>query len=591
VKWTPLEPQKFSRNYGGTITKLPDNSLLFTGDNFYRDQYQLEYTTDLAAITALRLEVLPHADQPKGGPGRDPEGGFVLSEFALRTAALQTSAVPQSVVIDKATTETATPETVSRAIDGKRDTHWTINRPEGKPKIAVFRFKSPITHEGGSRFLISILQNYHQQANLGRIRISATTAAPNVEASGVPAEIEEIILIPKNERSPQQLESLKQYFLTITPLLNEERKKIATLKNSLPKFTTTLILQEKSTPRVTRIHHRGEFLNQKDPVNPGIPAVLHPWPANTPMNRLNLAKWLIDENNPLVGRVVMNRVWSYYFGRGIVYTVEDFGVMGQKPTHPDLLDYLATELPRRKWSMKAMHRLIVTSATYRQSSRVTEDLRQRDPDNILLARGPRMRVEAEIVRDIALTASGLLSRKIGGASVFPPQPPGISELSYGPLRWTTSTGEDRYRRGMYTFFKRTSPYPGLTVFDAPSSELVCARRIRSNTPLQALTVLNDQVFVEAAQAMAKRVMDEAPDAKSRAIRVVRLCLSRAPDDMELEQITSFYEAQYKRFISGDANPNAVAGVEDKSPLDLPERAAWTTVCRAILNLDETVTKE
>jgi hypothetical protein len=265
--------------------------------------------------------------------------------------------------------------------------------------------------------------------------------------------------------------------------------------------------------------------------------------------------------------------------------------MGQKPTHPDLLDYLATELPRRKWSMKAMHRLIVTSATYRQSSRLTDSLRQRDPDNILLARGPRMRVEAEIVRDIALTASGLLSRKIGGASVFPPQPPGISELSYGPLRWTTSTGEDRYRRGMYTFFKRTSPYPGLTVFDAPSSELVCARRIRSNTPLQALTVLNDQVFVEAAQAMAKRVMDEAPDTKSRAIRVVRLCLSRAPDDMELEQITNFYEAQYNRFISGDANPNAVAGVEDKSPLDLPERAAWTTVCRAILNLDETVTKE
>jgi hypothetical protein len=242
--------------------------------------------------------------------------------------------------------------------------------------------------------------------------------------------------------------------------------------------------------------------------------------------------------------------------------------------------------------MKAMHRLIVTSATYRQSSRVSDQLRERDPDNILLARGPRFRVEAEIVRDIALTASGLLSKKIGGPGVFPPQPPGISELSYGPLKWITSSGEDKYRRGMYTFFKRTSPYPGLTVFDAPSSELVCARRIRSNTPLQALTVLNDTVFVEASQAMAQRVMKESPDTESRITRVVRLCLSRAPDEKESQQIAAFYEAQLKRFMDRDADAAKVADADDeKSPLDLPERAAWTAVCRAILNLDETVTKE
>ncbi|HEV8377475.1 MAG TPA: DUF1553 domain-containing protein, partial [Tepidisphaeraceae bacterium] len=279
---------------------------------------------------------------------------------------------------------------------------------------------------------------------------------------------------------------------------------------------------------------------------------------------------------------------------GIVNTPSDFGLNGARPTHPELLDWLATEFPRQKWSMKAIHRLIVTSATYRQSSRVTPSLRERDPDNILLARGPRMRVEAEIVRDIALTASGLLSHKIGGPSVYPPQPPGIGELSYGPIKWVTSPGEDRYRRGMYTFFKRTSPYPGLTVFDAPSSELVCARRIRSNTPLQALTVLNDQVFVEAAQAMALRVMREAEDDEARAARAVRLCLSRKPDSQELAQIVAFYQAQLERFKQKGADPVKVALADpDKAPkgIDMPELAAWTTVCRAILNLDETVTKE
>jgi hypothetical protein len=500
-----------------------------------------------------------------------------------------------AVEFEKATAEAATPPTIQLAIDGKRDTHWIINpRGDAKPRVAVFRLKTPIGNDEGTRLAISILQNYHQQANLGRVRISATTDTRGVEAAGVPGEIEEILITPVDQRSPAQVEQLKKYFLTITPLLAEQRKAIANLKNSLPKYVTTLVLAERSVPRVTKVHHRGDFLNQREAVEPGVPAVLPPLPEGQPKNRLTMAKWLVDENNPLVGRVVMNRIWSHYFGRGIVYTVEDFGVMGQRPTNPELLDWLATELPRQKWSMKAIHRLIVTSATYRQSSKVTPSLRERDPDNILLARGPRMRVEAEIVRDIALTASGLLSQKIGGPSVYPPQPAGISELSYGPLKWVTSPGEDRYRRGMYTFFKRTSPYPGLTVFDAPSSELVCARRVRSNTPLQALTVLNDQVFVEAAQAMALRVMREAEEPEARATRAVRLSLSRRPDSKELAQIVSFYQAQLERFKEKGADPVKVALADaDKAPkgIDLPELAAWTTVCRAVLNLDETVTKE
>src|SRR5205823_4750455 len=337
--------------------------------------------------------------------------------------------------------ETAKPPTIQFAIDGKRDTHWIVNARDAKPRVAVFRMKTPVGNDEGTRLAISILQNYHQQANLGRVRISATTDTRGVEAAGVPAEIEETLITPKDERSPTQLEQLKKYFLSITPLLEKERKQIATLKNSLPKYVTTLVLSERAVPRVTRVHHRGDFLNQRDAVEPGVPAVLPPLPADQPKNRLTLAKWLVDEKNPLVARVVMNRIWSHYFGRGIVYTVEDFGVMGQKPSHPELLDWLATEFPRQKWDLKAMHRLIVTSATYRQSSKVTPSLHERDPDNVLLARGPRMRVEAEIVRDMALKASGLLSAKMGGPSVFPPQPAGISELSYGPLKWVTSAGD------------------------------------------------------------------------------------------------------------------------------------------------------
>jgi hypothetical protein len=355
------------------------------------------------------------------------------------------------------------------------------------------------------------------------------------------------------------------------------------------------VMSERAVPRVTQLRHRGEFLQPKEAVEPGVPATLPPLPSG-PRNRMALARWLVAPQNPLIGRVTMNRVWNAYFGRGIVNTIEDFGIMGEKPSHPELLDWLATEFVNQNWSMKAMHRLIVTSATYRQSSNITPELLQKDPINILLARGPRMRVPAETVRDIALSASGLLNEKIGGPSVYPPQPAGVSELSYGAMTWPTSDGPDRYRRGLYTYLKRTSPYPGLIVFDAPTSEVTCTYRIRSNTPLQALTTLNDTVFVEAAQALGKRVVDEIvsddPDARIR--QLFRLCVARAPDPSELVKVKAFYEAQLKRFRDKQADPAAVALRDPKNVpggMDLPEVAAWTMVARTVINLDETVTKE
>jgi hypothetical protein len=291
----------------------------------------------------------------------------------------------------------------------------------------------------------------------------------------------------------------------------------------------------------------------------------------------------------------MNQLWQAYFGRGLVSTPEDFGTQGARPTHPELLDWLATELPRRGWSLKAIHRLIVTSATYRQRSRATPSLIARDPKNELLARGPRFRVEAEVVRDIALAASGLLNPAIGGPSVHPPQPDGVTALAYGQAPWPTSTGPDRYRRGLYTFLKRTSPYASFAVLDAPTSETACVRRERSDTPLQALTLLNDAVFVEAAQALARRLLAEGPsDTEGRVRFAFRLCLARPPRTEELEPLVAFYEDQLARFRAGELDAARVAGTDAKNPprsAGPNELAAWTTVARALLNLDETITKE
>jgi uncharacterized protein DUF1553 len=275
-----------------------------------------------------------------------------------------------------------------------------------------------------------------------------------------------------------------------------------------------------------------------------------------------------------------------------VKTVEDFGTQGERPSHPELLDWLASEVMRQHWSQKALHRLIVTSATYRQSSKVTPELKERDPENILLARSPRLRVEAEIVRDIALTASGLLQHRIGGPSVLPPQPAGVTDLSRGNLIWVTATGPDRYRRGMYTFWKRTSPYPGMTVFDAPTADEAAVQRIRSNTPLQALTTLNDEVFVEAAQALALRVIREAkPDDRARLRHGFRLCLSREPDAFEDETLGKILNQEQERFRQKPDAAKALVPKDAPGDLAAVQYAPWFSIARVLLNLDETITRE
>jgi Protein of unknown function (DUF1553)/Protein of unknown function (DUF1549)/Planctomycete cytochrome C len=413
----------------------------------------------------------------------------------------------------------------------------------------------------------------------------------------LPSNVQAILQVSPSQRTLVQTEDLEKFFKENDPVYQERSRVLQqfleTPSPRNPNEFTAMVLEESEKPRDTHILIRGDFLKHGVKVAPDVPAVLPPLgkKAGTVPSRLDLARWLVCDKNPLTARVTVNRIWQRYFGRGIVKTVEDFGTQGERASHPELLDWLTTEFVRLGWSQKALHRLITSSATYRQSSRLTPELRERDPENVLLARSPRLRVEAEIVRDIALAASGLIQHRIGGPSVLPPQPPGITDLSRGNLIWVTSTGSDRYRRGMYTFWKRTSPYPGLTVFDAPTADEATIQRIRSNTPVQALTTLNDEVFVEAAKAFAARLFKEAPsNDEARLRRGFRLCVAREPDAFEREALLKVLKTEAQRFSK---QPDSTKAFLPSVPVDVEpaQYAAWFGVARILLNLDETITRE
>lgn len=346
--------------------------------------------------------------------------------------------------------------------------------------------------------------------------------------------------------------------------------------------------------RTTKIHLKGSFLTQGDPVEPGVPAAYGILPETSPRNRLGFARWLVDRGNPLTARVTVNRWWEQFFGVGIVETVEDFGSQAPMPTHPALLDALAVDFMDRGWSMKQLCKAIVTSATYRQSSRARPECMERDARNLLLWRGPRFRLDAEMLRDSALSAAGLLSRKLYGPSVFPRQPDGIWAMPYSGDSWVLSSGEDRFRRAVYTFIRRTAPYPSMMTFDAGSRESCLPRRIRTNTPLQALTTLNDPVYVEAAQGVARRAVREGgADPSARAAYMIKLCIGRRPRDGEAERLVALYESELAHY-AGD-NDNAIKMAADPlgtlpDGMNAPELAAWTVVANVVLNLDESLTK-
>jgi hypothetical protein len=371
----------------------------------------------------------------------------------------------------------------------------------------------------------------------------------------------------------------------------------AALLKTIP---TAMIMAELPKPRDTFVLARGDYRNHTDKVEPGVPSMLPPLPKDAPRNRLTLARWLVDPGHPLTSRVAVNRFWLMYFGYGIVKTQEDFGVQGEAPVHPELLDWLATEFIRTGWDVRAMQRLIVTSATYRQSSRVTPDLLEKDPENRLLARGPRGRLPAEMIRDTALAASGLLNDAIGGPSVLPYQPRGLwEEMAFGEgfsaQSYQQSHGRDLYRRGLYTFWKRTVPPASLSIFDAPDREKCTARRALTNTPLQALVLMNDPTYVEASRALAQRTLLEGGKGdRQRLAYAFRLATARRPSGREtgvLHGLLQTRRAEYRRTPQAAVKLLSVGEAPRDNRLDPRELAAWTTVASVILNLDETITKE
>jgi hypothetical protein len=416
-------------------------------------------------------------------------------------------------------------------------------------------------------------------------------ALPHAHRRALPAAVRAALAEPAASRSEAQTQQVLSYLRGRDPAYRQLTRSITAMRHS-----SGAVVQAQTIalgrPRRTHVLLRGDFQRPGVEVLPGVPGVLPPLPGKSP-NRLALARWLVGPDNPLTARVAVNWVWHKYFGRGIVPTLDDFGTQGEKPSHPGLLDHLAGEFRAGGWGLKDLHRRIVTSAAYRQSSRVRPELAARDPHNALLARQARLRLEAEVVRDTALAASGLLARRVGGPSVRPPQPAGISELSYGSqLRWVESRGADRHRRGLYTWFQRTSPYPMLLTFDAPDSNLCCVRRERSNTPLQALTLLNDAVFVECAQALARRVLATGlADTDDRLVLAFRLCTARKPTPTERARLRRLLDEVRALCVEDEAGAWKLVGDRPPVGVGAAEAAAWVVLARTLLNLDEVVTRE
>ncbi|MEX2261033.1 MAG: PSD1 and planctomycete cytochrome C domain-containing protein [Bryobacteraceae bacterium] len=623
-EWIVVQPEVDDISTGGQkYLPMKDGSLLAQGYAPTKHRVKLTLRTNVRNIAAFRLELLNDPNLPLNGPGRSIKGTAALTEFEVEAGAEK----PAKVKIARATADISLPETpldaifydktnrprmtgpIEFAVDGKEETAWGTDAGPGlrnQPRKAVFTVETPIANSEGTQIVVYLNQKHggwnsddNQSHNLGRFRLSVTTA-PDAAADPLPKSVRDILSVPREQRTERQTETVFRYWRTTVPEWREANEQIAGLWKGHPEGSSQLVLQSRSDPRDTHILSRGDFLKPAKEVSPGVPAFLHAMDADAPPTRLTFARWLVDRDSPTTARALVNRVWQTYFGTGLVETSEDLGKQAEAPSHPELLDWLAVEFMDRGWSWKAMHRLIVNSATYRQSSRVSPELYARDPYNRLLARGPRFRVEAEIVRDIALAASGLLNPKVGGPSVYPPAPAFLflPPASYGPKIWDEAQGEDRYRRAIYTFRYRSVPYPMLQMFDAPNGDISCVRRGRSNTPLQALTTLNEPLFLESARSLALRILQDGGGTDlERLSYAFRRCVSREPSEPETAELMALLKKQSRRLSDGWLSAWDVAGLDvDKSP-DLPkgtnpvQLAAWTAVSRVLLNLDETITKE
>jgi mono/diheme cytochrome c family protein len=585
-------------------------------------------TNNVDGVTAFRLELLTDPNLPYGGPGRAFNGTCALSEFMVEAMDAKHPTNKVKVKWKEATADVEQPEraleqnfydksTNSRstgpiqfAIDGKDKTAWGINVGPGRrnqDRKAVFVAEKPAGFTNGTYWRIGLQQNHggwnsddHMNNNLGRFRISATKADGEVKADPLPKKVRDIFAVPREKRTPVQIATVFSYWRTTVADWKDANKEIEALWKEYPDGATSMTLLTRETPRETHMLRRGDWLKPQKTVTAGTPAFLHPLSKDADGSRLTFAKWLADKKSPTTARVMVNRVWLAYFGTGLVSTPEDFGMQSDAQSHPELLDWLACDFMEHDWSFKHLHRLIVTSATYRQSSKVTPELYEKDPYNRLLARGPRFRVEGEIVRDIALAASGLLNEKVGGPSVMPPAPTFLFDppASYAPFPWKHDTSAEKYRRGLYVFRRRSTPFPELQTFDVPNGDSSCVRRQRSNSPLQALVSLNEPIFVECSQALARKALAEGGKTDEQRITYAfRRALARSPRPDELQELTALLSKERQRIADGWVSATEIGTGTNAVPKELPagatptQLAAYAVVSRVLLNLDETITKE
>lgn len=554
AKWLPVRYEHHRTSTGAALKRLPDNSVLVDKSAKKKEAYDLKISTNLKTVAALRIRTLPDKSLPKKGPGTASNGNFVLTNLSVTLDG-------KPLRLKAAFADHEQPDyPASHLIDRDRKTGWAINVGRGqKAKMnaeheVIVLFDKPIA-ANGKPLTVRMEHGLHDNYLVGRFALELSASAPSI-----PKGKEPVIVKPRTGK--------------------------------------LMVMKELSKPRSTYILTRGDFTRpdkEAGELAPGVLSKVKPSlpESSTRHNRLDLAKWLIDPANPLTPRVTVNRTWMRYFGRGLVETEEDFGTQGSPPTHPELLDYLSHRFIEDGWSMKKIHRLIVTSETYRRSSKSRPDLADLDPRNLLLARQSRLRLDAEIIRDAALSASGLFAPVIGGPGVYPPQPDGIYSFTQSRKNWRTSTGPDRYRRAMYTFFYRSAPYPLLSTFDAPDFQTVCTHRVRSNTPLQALTIANDPAFLEIAQGFAARLLSDSPGLLEPKIRhAFQLSLCREPSVEELSILSSYVRQQVADFSKDEEAARALLSDDLLSSQAPPaEAAALVGLARALLNTDNFITRE
>ncbi|MGE0757719.1 MAG: PSD1 and planctomycete cytochrome C domain-containing protein [Pirellulaceae bacterium] len=607
VAWTPLIAKELGSVSGlNHPTQESDSSVLMLGhtssDVYFIAQPELEQ------VTGLRLEALVHRDLPSGGPGRGKTGTWGIMELEVLVRKPDSSSWDKIQLVN-ATADFSEPEQkrdekkllgpVRFLIDGSDDTTWQADRGLGRrnqPSVAVVQFEKPLTMPAGSQLKIAM----RMTEMLGCCRFSLTTAERPVAAPVDYAAIQ-ALRVPADQRSEAERSTLFAAWRQSVPAYQPWNDEIAALWKTYPQaWTSVLHLAERGPDKRRETHflERGAWDQPRQQVEPHTPAIFHSMAEDAPRNRLGFARWLADDRSPLTARVAVNRVWQAVFGEGLVVTPEDFGTRAPVPEYRELLDWLAVDFMEHGWSQKHLLRTILTSVTYQQSSAATSAQMEADPLNRLLARGPRFRAEAEVVRDIALSVSGLLVHKMGGPGVIPPVPQNVLDYNFTyPKYWTPAGAPDRYRRAVYGFRKRSMPDPVMAAFDGPNGDFACARRVRSNTPMAALTALNEPIFVEASRALALRVLREGgADDAHRAAYAFRLCTGRHPSSAEQDEVLRLLQSQRQRLADGWLNPREITtGDAGKLP-ELPaaitpqDAAAWTLAGRVLLNLDETLTK-